>query len=385
MNPQLPPPIPVPAPPIVTKAPPPVPSIDFRSIAGAQGKSIADLQQAVAAGGRFVVFQYCISVLVLSFKRSSAIMFVPAGESTFVKGLPYSVISLVAGWWGIPWGPIWTVTTIAQNLGGGRDVTAPILAALGCANIPPGATPPPVPLSPTEAAARAERESRKKLVRGLAFVAVALIIGLGFYLVYRSASAAARQPGAAEFRDASNLVGPIGAPGSGNSEKATKMASDMSKLMKDFREQAYSHAAKKSIMDAADEFRTYCYLQEGQCVFLIHVPELRRFKPEAKQSLAESAWFFAQGLLGKRGERMRLAVALRGLTSYDRVLTGEFAPGNGAKFRLKPETFDGVNCEKQLISWFAPQAETTTQPKESVGEIREDSGGKSQAPKPKSQ
>src|ERR1043166_2584893 len=145
MNTQQPPPIPVQVPPIIKTPPPvPVPSIDLRSIAGTEGKSIAELQQAVAAGGRFVVFQYCISVLILSFKRSSPIMFIPAGESAFAKGLPYSLISLLAGWWGIPWGPIWTIMTFAENCGGGKDVTAPILAALGCANVPPIAAPPPI-------------------------------------------------------------------------------------------------------------------------------------------------------------------------------------------------------------------------------------------------
>jgi hypothetical protein len=370
MNTQQPPPIPVQVPPIIKTPPPvPVPSIDLRSIAGTEGKSIAELQQAVAAGGRFVVFQYCISVLILSFKRSSPIMFIPAGESAFAKGLPYSLISLLAGWWGIPWGPIWTIMTFAENCGGGKDVTAPILAALGCANVPPIAAPPPIPLSPAETAERAERESKKKRLRRLAYVALPIVIALSFYSVYRSLLPESPQPGAAEFREANNLVGPSGPPGSGNNEQATKMAADMSKLTKDYRQNAFSRATKISVMDAGDDFRTFCYLQEDECVFLVHVPELRRFKPEAKQALAESAWVLAQGLLGERAARIRLAVALRGLASYDRVLTGEFAPGN-AKSRFKPQTSEGFNCEKQLISWFAPssQCATTNQPQGSVSQ-----------------
>jgi hypothetical protein len=291
-------------------------------------------------------------------------MFIPAGESAFAKGLPYSVVSLVAGWWGIPWGPIWTIMTLVQNCDGGKNVTAPVFAALGSANISPIAAPPPIPLSPAEAAAREERESRKKLLHRLAYVGLPIVIGLTFYSVYQSLKPESDQPGTAEFQEANNLVGPIGAPGSGNTEKAVKMAADMSKLMKEHRDEAFSHAAKKSVMDAGDDFRTYCFLQDGECVFLIHVPELRRFKPEAKQALGESAWFFAQGLLGKRGEQMRLAVGLRGLASYDRVLTGEFAPGNVDKWSFKPQVSEGINCEKQLISWFAPspQSATTNQP-----------------------
>jgi hypothetical protein len=100
--------------------------------------SVADIQQAVAAGGRFVLYQYAISVLVLSFKRSSAIMFIRPGESAVAKGIPYSLISLVAGWWGIPWGPIWTIMTVVQNLSGGKDLTPHVLDALGVPMPPVG-------------------------------------------------------------------------------------------------------------------------------------------------------------------------------------------------------------------------------------------------------
>lgn len=84
----------------------------------------------VQAGARFVVFQYCISVLVMSFKRGSRIHFIRPGESAFTKGLPFCLCSLTLGWWGIPWGPIWTISTLATNLRGGRDVTAAVVQSI---------------------------------------------------------------------------------------------------------------------------------------------------------------------------------------------------------------------------------------------------------------
>jgi hypothetical protein len=92
------------------------------------GQSFAEIRMAVNAGARLVVYQYCISVVLLSFKRSSAIRLVPGGASRMVPGLRYSLVSLVLGWWGIPWGPFWTVQTIIGNLRGGTDVTDEILA-----------------------------------------------------------------------------------------------------------------------------------------------------------------------------------------------------------------------------------------------------------------
>ena len=81
----------------------------------------------VKIGARFVVFQYCISVLVITFKRGSDVYFIRPGESTLSKSIPFTLCSLLLGWWGIPWGPIWTISTIAKNLSGGLDVTNRIL------------------------------------------------------------------------------------------------------------------------------------------------------------------------------------------------------------------------------------------------------------------
>lgn len=117
----------------------------------------------------------------MTFKRSSSIYFINPGESAVAKGLPFSLISLVAGWWGIPWGPIWTLTTLATNLSGGKDVTREILAAAGLAmpaKILAPASASPASLSPVEVAAR---EERKNLIMKLAWAAVALLLlGIAF-------------------------------------------------------------------------------------------------------------------------------------------------------------------------------------------------------------
>jgi len=44
--------------------------------------------------------------------------------------LGFTLLSLVLGWWGIPWGPIYTVQSLWVNAQGGRDVTREVAAAL---------------------------------------------------------------------------------------------------------------------------------------------------------------------------------------------------------------------------------------------------------------
>ena len=52
------------------------------------------------------------------------------GENAAVKGLPFTLLSLVAGWWGIPWGPIYTIQAIYNNSRGGKDVTQTVVNSL---------------------------------------------------------------------------------------------------------------------------------------------------------------------------------------------------------------------------------------------------------------
>jgi hypothetical protein len=99
-------------------------------VQGIEGMSADRLQFEIQRGGKFVFYQYAISVLVMSFRRSSDVYFIPAGESAITKGLPWSLISLVAGWWGIPWGPIFTIQSLVTNFKGGKDVTAELSARM---------------------------------------------------------------------------------------------------------------------------------------------------------------------------------------------------------------------------------------------------------------
>lgn len=99
-------------------------------IVGCEGLDGQQLAVELQRGARFVIYQYCISVLILTFKRPSDIYFVRAGESGVSKGLGFSLISLFLGWWGIPWGPIYTIGSFITNLGGGKDVTQEVVAIL---------------------------------------------------------------------------------------------------------------------------------------------------------------------------------------------------------------------------------------------------------------
>lgn len=99
-------------------------------ISGIEGMTFEDIEREVNEGARFVHYQFAISIILASFRNSSGIKFIRAGESGFLKALPFSLISFVLGWWGIPWGPIYTVQTLFNNARGGIDVTNEVVFEL---------------------------------------------------------------------------------------------------------------------------------------------------------------------------------------------------------------------------------------------------------------
>lgn len=93
-------------------------------IHGLEGMTNQEIDRALADGAKFVVFPYVVSILIMTFRRSSDVHFVRPGEGTFGKAFPYLMITLLFGWWGIPWGPIFSIGSVYHNLTGGKDVTA---------------------------------------------------------------------------------------------------------------------------------------------------------------------------------------------------------------------------------------------------------------------
>ncbi|MBN1492176.1 MAG: hypothetical protein JXA69_19850 [Phycisphaerae bacterium] len=97
---------------------------------GLEGVTVDELNEELERGAKFVIFEYCVSIVFMTFRRGSDIYFIRSGESRAVRGLPYTLLSLVAGWWGIPWGPIFTIGSVLTNLAGGKDVTGEVVAGL---------------------------------------------------------------------------------------------------------------------------------------------------------------------------------------------------------------------------------------------------------------
>jgi hypothetical protein len=85
---------------------------------------------ALAAGSRLVFYEYCVSLVVLTLRCPTRLHLLRAGDRGVLRGLPYALVSLLLGWWGIPWGLVYTPATVFTNLCGGHDVTEEVRAML---------------------------------------------------------------------------------------------------------------------------------------------------------------------------------------------------------------------------------------------------------------
>ena len=74
---------------------------------------------------RRVRFEYCISLVFLTLRQESEVVVLKPNQSAVVAGLPYCLITLLLGWWGIPWGLLLSPVVLWQNLRGGRIVEFP--------------------------------------------------------------------------------------------------------------------------------------------------------------------------------------------------------------------------------------------------------------------
>jgi hypothetical protein len=86
--------------------------------------STAQLAEALAQGCRLVTYEYCVSLIVVTWRRQSRVYLLAANETGLRQAAPYLLLTMFLGWWGLPWGLIYTPLALVTNLAGGRDASA---------------------------------------------------------------------------------------------------------------------------------------------------------------------------------------------------------------------------------------------------------------------
>lgn len=90
---------------------------------GSRPRFPEEIRAAVVAGARLVRFEICLSFLFITIRRQSPLYLTESWQDRYLRGFCYSILALVFGLWGVPWGLFWTSRAIWVNLTGGGDET----------------------------------------------------------------------------------------------------------------------------------------------------------------------------------------------------------------------------------------------------------------------
>ena len=99
-------------------------------LGGARPLFPEEVRARVVAGARLVRFEFCASLLFFTLRRQSPVYLTETWQQRYLRGLGYSLLTLLSGPWAVPWGLILTPRAIWVNLTGGVDETAAVLAHL---------------------------------------------------------------------------------------------------------------------------------------------------------------------------------------------------------------------------------------------------------------
>ncbi|WP_068769381.1 hypothetical protein OH491_03060 [Termitidicoccus mucosus] len=155
--------------------------------------SAEEIREEVERGARIVAYVYCVSFLVVTFKRATRPYLIKGGHGRLGPGLPWALLTLLFGWWGFPWGLIYTPMALWQTLRGGMDLTdawidgyttrvaaAAVAEEDAKADAAPRSQPPLLPGDTFNPPPPPQKRGGKRMARVVGIV-VAVIIGMSVF------------------------------------------------------------------------------------------------------------------------------------------------------------------------------------------------------------
>lgn len=89
--------------------------------------TLDELKTQIENGSRFILFPYCVSIFAFTFRKFSPAFLIKKDEDTSKHIRKFNLYTILLGWWGFPWGPIYSVKALHASKKGGLDVTDDIM------------------------------------------------------------------------------------------------------------------------------------------------------------------------------------------------------------------------------------------------------------------
>ena len=131
----------------------------------------------------------------------------------------------------------------------------------------------------------------------------------------------------------------------GNNEEAQQLAEKFSEMMKTLQEEFFVREGEKALFQlSGGNFITYCNITDAGVVFLVHVPEYRRYEDEAKGTMSELAWAVSNLTIAANSElasqNPEVAIGLKGSMLYGDIMKGQYGQESPAQSNLKEEDLE---------------------------------------------
>ncbi|MDP4177389.1 MAG: RDD family protein [Bacillota bacterium] len=100
-----------------------------KKVEGLKGMTIDEVLEGVNNGGRFAIFKYCVSLVTITSKQPSNIIYIKPNDNLFKYHWTYTLTTIIIGWWsilGIPW----SIECLNTNFNGGIDATDLVVTSL---------------------------------------------------------------------------------------------------------------------------------------------------------------------------------------------------------------------------------------------------------------
>lgn len=166
--------------------------------------------------------------------------------------------------------------------------------------------------------------------------------------------------GTSAFEQANELISADqGQEAYGNTPEAEKLAADFAKTVKQGRQRGVESGKESTVSLSNGKCLTYCRINADSCVFMVHVPGLRKFTKEAKAFITHVAWAVAmKSASGLKPQPRRLAVGIRGALLYDTVIEGHIVANQVATEEGVDQRHTGDSPQKFLAPYFVEPSES---------------------------
>lgn len=312
----------------------------MEGIAGAEGLTNREVLEEIGRGGKFAIFPYAISVVILTFRRATDLRFFRAGESGAGRAWGASMTTFFLGWWGFPWGPIYSIGALFTNAMGGKDVTREMLTPLVGAD---------------RALAALKMRAKPKTGAGIwglraALLAVPMILlGVPVGGAYLHAKHRQRLPGYAAFQEAESR---LTESADGNTPEARGAARQLKELLDQTFEAADGGKAGPKLKPVG----VWCEWGEDHATVLVRMDEWGRLSEDDRKFVSDLLWKAACAhatAAPARADGRTLTLGVRGTFDWKLALAGRLPASALAEALLPEERIQGSPSEARLIAEFA--------------------------------